>query len=91
MTDFGAYSITRERRITMNELRFNDTKSENHSDDSDERKWNLINWQKAEEYIYRLQYLITNSFYAKALAVRKVTSNKAHIGLISNHHLKWWS
>ncbi len=30
-------------------------------------KWNLVK---------RLQYLLTNSFYAKALAIRKVTTNK---------------
>lgn len=30
-------------------------------------KWNLVK---------RLQYLLTNSFYAKAIAVKKVTTNK---------------
>ena len=32
-----------------------------------ERKWNLVK---------RLQYLLTHSFYAKALVVRTVTQNK---------------
>ena len=58
-------------------------------------KWKEINWEKAKEYVNRLQirivkaklknkknlvkrlqYLLVNSFYAKAIAVRKVTSNK---------------
>lgn len=79
----------------MNEQSFNDTKCENRSDCSYEMKWQLIDWQKAEEYVNRLQlrivkavekenwnlakrlqYLITHSFYAKALSVRKVTGNK---------------
>ena len=32
-----------------------------------EKKWNAVK---------RLQYLLTHSYYAKALAVRKVTTNK---------------
>ena len=32
-----------------------------------EKKWNTVK---------RLQYLLTHSYYAKALAVRKVTTNK---------------
>ena len=32
-----------------------------------EQKWRLVK---------RLQYLMTNSFYAKALAVKRVTTNK---------------
>ena len=32
-----------------------------------EKKWNTVK---------RLQYLLTHSFYAKALAVRRVTTNK---------------
>ncbi|MBV4417393.1 group II intron reverse transcriptase/maturase [Clostridium tyrobutyricum] len=79
----------------MNELRFNCTKSENHSNYSYEKGWSSIDWAIAEEYVNRLQlrivkavkkgnwnlvkrlqYLITNSFYAKVLAVRKVTGNK---------------
>ena len=58
-------------------------------------QWEIINWNKAEKEvnklqvriakatinkkyneIKRLQYLLTHSFYAKALAVRKVTTNK---------------
>lgn len=34
-----------------------------------EKKWNLVK---------RLQYLLTHSYYAKLLAVRKVTTNKGH-------------
>ena len=79
----------------MNEQRFNDTKCENSSDCSDGMKWQSIDWQKAEEYVNRLQlrivkavekenwnlvkrlqYLITHSFYAKVLSVRKVAGNK---------------
>lgn len=95
MADFGTYSITGKRRITMNEQRFNDTKRENRSNYSYNKDWNSIDLAIAEEYVNRLQlrivkavengnwnlvkrlqYLITNSFYAKALSVRKVTGNK---------------
>lgn len=79
----------------MNEQRFNDAESENSSNYSEDSKWDSINWEKAEEYVNRLQlrivkavenkkwnlvkrlqYLLTNSYYAKALAVKKVTGNK---------------
>ncbi|HEY0222649.1 MAG TPA: reverse transcriptase N-terminal domain-containing protein [Lactovum miscens] len=79
----------------MNEQRFNYAQSENRSNYSEEQKWESINWEKAEEYVNRLQlrivkavqgakwnlvkriqYLLSNSFYAKALAVKKVTENK---------------
>ena len=95
MAKFGTYSITRKRGITMNEQRFNDAKSENCLDYSDDKKWEAIDWNIAEEYINRLQlrivkavetgswnlvkrlqYLLTHSFYAKALSVKKVTGNK---------------
>ena len=79
----------------MNEQGFNDAESENRSNYSEEKKWESINLEKAEEYVNRLQirivkavrngnwnlvkrlqYLLTNSFYAKVLAIRKVTGNK---------------
>ncbi len=79
----------------MNEQRFNYAQSENRSNYSEEQRWENINWEKAEEYVNRLQlrivkavqrgrwnlvrrlqYLLINSFYAKALAVKKVTENK---------------
>lgn len=79
----------------MNEQSFNDAECENRSNYSDEKKWDSINWVKAEEYVNRLQlrivkavksknwnlvkrfqYLLTNSYYAKVLAVKKVTGNK---------------
>lgn len=60
-----------------------------------EFQWKSIDWNKAENYVNRLQvriakatqgkkwntvkrlqYLLTHSYYAKALAVRKVTTNK---------------
>lgn len=62
---------------------------------SDIQKWKDINWEKAEEYVNRLQirivkakladknnlvkrlqYLLVHSFYAKAIAIKKVSSNK---------------
>lgn len=83
----------------MNEQRFNYTKSENRSDYSGE-EWKMIDWEKAEEYINRLQlrivkavekgkwnlvkrlqYLLTNSFYAKAMAGKKVIREEKRLGL----------
>ena len=59
------------------------------------RRWESIDWKKAEAYVKKLQmrivkaqkdghyskvktlqWLLTHSFYAKALAVKRVTSNK---------------
>ena len=60
-----------------------------------EKRWTQIDWDKAENYVKKLQmrivkaydegkfnkvkslqYLLTRSFYAKALAVKRVTQNK---------------
>lgn len=40
------------------------------------QSWESINWKKAEDYVKKLQWLLTHPFYAKALAVKRVTSNK---------------
>lgn len=59
------------------------------------KQWSDIDWNKAENYVKRLQmrivkaykegrhnkvktlqWLLTHSFYAKALAVKRVTQNK---------------
>ena len=70
-------------------------KGERLTDIRSKPQWTNINWEKAEQYVNRLQtritkavkqgkwylvkrlqYLLTNSFYAKLLAVRRVTQNK---------------
>ncbi|WP_195509725.1 reverse transcriptase N-terminal domain-containing protein [Clostridium tyrobutyricum] len=45
----------------MNELRFNCTKSENHSNYSYEKGWSSIDWAIAEEYVNRLQLRIVKA------------------------------
>ena len=79
----------------MNEQRFNYADCENRSDYSYDTKWETIDWERANEYVNRLQlrivkavgngnwnlvkrlqYLLTHSFYARALAVKKATGNK---------------
>jgi len=42
----------------MNEQSFNDMECEKRSGCSDGVKWQLIDWQKAEEYVNRLQLRI---------------------------------
>ena len=70
-------------------------KGERLTDIQSKPQWTNINWEKAEQYVNRLQtritkavkqrkwylvkrlqYLLTNSHYAKLLAVRRVTQNK---------------
>ena len=80
----------------MNDNEFNYAKGENVSDNSIATiNWATIQWEKATEFINRLQlriakavqakkwnlvkrlqYLLVNSFYAKVLAIKKVSSNK---------------
>lgn len=62
---------------------------------ADDFTWKAINWQKVEDFVYRLQmriakatgegkygkakalqYLLTHSFYAKLMAVKRVTENR---------------
>jgi hypothetical protein len=46
-----------------------------------ENRWNKVR---------SLQYLLTHSFYAKLLAVKRVTSNIEHVGLEALKQLKQW-
>lgn len=84
-----------EYKIFMNDVNFNDARSENASRITKARKWSEIDWESANEYVNRLQvrivkatekknwnlvkrlqYLLTNSFYAKAVVIKKVSSNR---------------